>query len=221
MRTRPLILAVAALALVSLPLLAAEPPDITGTWAIGAPKSDFGAMPARTTSSSRSRPRGTSSRSHCSGPDATSVTAQTQPRAALLPKLGLADRQRLPGRSPRLCSLWPAHEHPRLRERSALHQPNPRTPGPWRAAAGQAPTCPRDPPCRRARYQTRGRQHRGGSAGVQATVDQPSPRSGIQVDRDAERGEAELETSNVGRAVAGPPIPVRFSLAAEGGLATR
>jgi hypothetical protein len=48
MGTRPLILAVAvtALAFVSLPLLAAEHPDITGTWAIDAPKSDFGAMPA-------------------------------------------------------------------------------------------------------------------------------------------------------------------------------
>jgi hypothetical protein len=45
MRTRPLILTAAALALVSLPLLAAEHPDITGTWAIDAAKSDFGPMP--------------------------------------------------------------------------------------------------------------------------------------------------------------------------------
>jgi hypothetical protein len=45
MNRRRLFFTVAALALCSLPLLAAEHPDITGTWVIDAAKSDFGTMP--------------------------------------------------------------------------------------------------------------------------------------------------------------------------------
>ena len=41
---------------------------------------------------------------------------------SLLAKLGADDRQGLPGGSARLRALWPAHERPRLRERSALHR---------------------------------------------------------------------------------------------------
>src|SRR5262245_11666001 len=47
-------------------------------------------------------------------------------------------------------SLRPAHEHPRLRERSALHQPDPRTPRLALAGAGQASAPSRDPPRGRA-----------------------------------------------------------------------
>jgi len=45
MTSRRLILTAATLALVSLPLVAAEHPDITGTWMLDAAKSDFGPMP--------------------------------------------------------------------------------------------------------------------------------------------------------------------------------
>jgi hypothetical protein len=54
-------------------------------------------------------------------------------------------------RRTRLRPLRPAHERPRLRDRSALHQENPRPPRPLPAGAGQAPTGSRDPPRRRAR----------------------------------------------------------------------
>ena len=45
MTTRRLILTAAAVAIVTLPLVAAEHPDITGTWTLDAAKSDFGPMP--------------------------------------------------------------------------------------------------------------------------------------------------------------------------------
>ena len=59
--------------------------------------------------------------------------------ASLLCKLGQDDREGLPRGSARLPPLRPAHEHPRLRERSALHRQNPRTPRLAPAGAGQAP----------------------------------------------------------------------------------
>src|SRR5262245_40428557 len=73
------------------------------------------------------------------------VAAET----SLLGSLGQDDREGLPRRSARLLALWPAHEHSCLRERSALHHQNPRTPRLSLIAAVQAPAPPRDPPRRR------------------------------------------------------------------------
>src|SRR5262245_23737612 len=50
-----------------------------------------------------------------------------------------SNREDLPGGPARLHSLRPAHENPRLRERSTLHPENPRPPRPAAARAGRPP----------------------------------------------------------------------------------
>jgi hypothetical protein len=96
-------------------------------------------------------------------------------QAALLPKLGQADRQGLPAGSARLRPLRPAHEHPRLRERSALHQPNPRTPRTALAAAGKGrmPVALAGAPCARLALHAERLELEAGGAGRKLCVEAP------------------------------------------------